>query len=509
MGKSYMLGVDLGSGAVKATLLSGDGRIAGTSNVEYPTHYPHNGWAEQEPEEWFAAFKEAIAMLLDSSRTDPGEIDVLAVDSATHTSVLLDADFTVLRPAIFWTDQRSIAQSEMLNRRYGERLFEIALHYSNPVWTLPQLIWVRENEPAVWKRTRRILFAKDYLRCRLTGIYATDTIDAMGTLFFDPWKMQWSEELCGILEFPVGLLPEVLEPTRVVGHITAEASEATGLSEHTQVIAGSTDTALELFAAGAVEEGQATVKLATAGRICVVTDRALPHPHLINYRHVVPGRWYPGTATKACASSFRWFKDTFGECERRRAEEEGSSVYRIMSDPAADVPVGSEGLFFHPYLMGELTPYFDPLLRGSFTGVTMKHTKAHFTRAVLEGVGYSLKDCMEVIRGLDTEVKDIRIIGGGSESPLWRQIIADIMGVEVNKMERDDSSLGSAMLAGVGIGIFSSFQDAVAKCTRVKSVIKPDPERNSRYLRMFGIYKEIQEALVDANHRISKLGSEP
>jgi xylulokinase len=505
MGKNYMLGVDLGSGAVKATLLSKEGEIAGISNVEYPTHYPKTGWAEQEPEEWYGAFKKGIGLLFENSSVNPKDIAVLAIDSATHTSVLMDEDFNVLRPAIFWTDQRSVTQSEVLNREYGETLFKLAYHYSNPVWTLPQLIWVRENEPDVWKRTRRIVFAKDYLRYRVTGDYATDTIDAMGTLFFDPDKMEWSEELCGILGFPVAQLPEALAPTQVVGNVTAEVSKDTGLSQDTQVIAGSTDTALELFAAGAVEEGQATVKLATAGRICVVTDCALPHPHLINYRHIVPGKWYPGTATKACASSFRWYKDTFGNYEQMTADRENISVYQALTDNASAIGPGAEGLFYHPYLMGELTPYFDPLLRGSFTGMTMKHTKAHFTRAVLEGVGFSLRDCMEVINSLDKEISEIRIIGGGAASPLWRQIIADVMGIEVKKMERDDSSLGSAMLAGVGMGIFSSYRDAVDKCTRVSSLIKPDPNRHKQYEKLFAIYKEIQQALAEVNHKISKI----
>ena len=503
--RSYLLGVDLGSGAVKTTLLTPQGDVAGTSNVEFPTQYPRPGWAEQDPERWYAAFRTGVAALLESSAADPADITALAVDSATHTSVLMDERFAVLRPAIFWTDQRSVAQSDALNREHGARLFEIAYHYANPVWTLPQLAWVRENEPDVWKRTRRILFAKDYLRLRLTGVYATDTIDAMGTLFFDAARMQWSEELCGLLGFPVALLPPVLEPTHVVGGISPQAARDTGLSPHTRVVAGSTDTACELFAAGAIEEGQATVKLATAGRICLVTDRALPHPFLINYRHLVPGRWYPGAATKACASSFRWYKDTFGDLEQQDARAKGTTPYRLFDEGAAAIPAGAEGLFFHPYLMGELTPYFDPLLRGSFTGISMRHTKAHFTRAVLEGVGFSLRDGMGVMRGLDAEIRGIRIIGGGSTSPLWRQIIADILGVEVTKMERDDSSLGSAMLAGVATGVFPSFRDAVQKCARVQSVTSPDPAMHGNYGRRFDLYKEIQEALVEVNHKISTI----
>ena len=504
-GGGCLLGVDLGSGAVKATLLSPAGGILGTSNVEFPTRYPRSGWAEQDPAQWYAAFRTAVASLLARAAVRPRDIRALALDSATHTSVLLDEHFAVLRPAIFWTDQRSIEQSEALGRTHGERIFQIALHRPNPVWTLPQLLWVRENEPEVWRRTRRILFAKDYLRYRMTGVYATDTIDAMGTLFFDPRSMQWSEELCGVLGFPLELLPPVRQPTEVVGTITAVAARETGLSPDTRVVVGSTDTACELLAAGAIEVGQATVKLATAGRICVVTDRPLPHAHLINYRHLVPGRWYPGAATKACASSFRWYKDTFGDLERQAAERQGASPYRLLDDEAAAVPAGSEGLFFHPYLMGELTPYFDPLLRGSFTGISMHHTKAHFTRAVLEGVGFSLRDCMGVMQGLDTPIREIRIIGGGSSSELWRQIVADVLGLEVTKMERDDSSLGSAMLAGVGTGAFASFAEAVARCARPQSVTAPRPESHQQYARLFDIYREIQRALVEANHRISSM----
>jgi xylulokinase len=501
----YLLGIDFGSGASKATLLSTAGQVVATATKEYPTYYPQIGWAEQEPEDWYTALRDNFREIVAKTGIAPDAVAAVALDAATHTGVLLDEEFRVLRRAIFWTDQRSRTQAAELKRQYGARIFELAYHQPDPIWTLPQLLWIKENEPEVWTKTARLLFVKDYVRYRLTGQYVTDRIEALGSMLLDAQKTEWSLELCAMAGFPAAALPKLVAPTDVVGYISSKAARETGLSESTMVVAGTTDTAMEILGAGAIRPGQATVKLATAGRICAITDRAYPHPQLVNYPHVLPGLWYPGTATKACAASYRWYRDVLGEYETDVAAKTGSNAYELMDRAAMEIAPGAEGLFYHPYLLGELTPYADPCLRGSFTGITAHHTKAHFNRAVLEGVAYSLRDCIGVLSNLEVRMEEFRIIGGGARSDVWRQIVSDVLGIAVLKVETDDSSFGAAMLAGVGAGLFAGFDEAVARCVRTASLTEPNERNHCQYERLFPIYQEIHDGLAPVYYKLAAM----
>ena len=470
----YVLGIDFGGGASKATLLSQDGTITATNTVEYPTYYPQPGYAEQNPADWYAATRKTIAAVVDKSGVRPEEIAAVSLDAATHTAVLTDAHFNVVRPAIYWTDSRSVRQVQFLKENYADVIDRQVLHKPDTIWTLPQLLWIRENEPETWSRVKRILFAKDYVRHQLTGDFSTDVIEAQGSMFFDYTQMNWSPELFGLLEAPESVLPKLVRPTDIVGTVTDQAAQETGLKSGTPVLCGSTDTVMEVFASGSVAPGATTIKLATAGRICVVTDRAFPDRNLINYSHVVPGLWYPGTATKSCAASFRWFRDTFG------------GEYQSLAEAAAEIPVGAAGLMFHPYLNGELTPYADPLLCGSFVGVRANHTKAHFVRAVFEGVALSMLDCKIALENIQIPHDRVAVaIGGGAQSPLWRQILADALNVTLIQKQTSDSSFGSAMMAGTAVGFFDSLQSAVAKCSKEISRTAPREENTLLYEQMF------------------------
>lgn len=500
-----LLGVDFGSGGAKSTLLSPDGEVVATCFKEYPTYYPDIYYAEQNPQDWWEAFRRIIEELTGKFGFKSSELIAVSVDAPTHTAVLLDSDKKPLQNAIFWTDQRSAACADELNKKHGKIILEKGIHQAGTIWTLPQLLWVKRHQPEVWDKIRYIVFEKDYIRYLMTGKLATDNIDAMGSLLFDAGKNTWSEELCGLIDIPLSYLPEVKLPHEIAGTLTKDAAAFLGLVEGTPVIIGTTDTALEVFGAGAIMTGQATIKLATAGRICVIEDHALPHECLVNYRHVVPGKWYPGTATKSCASSYRWFRDVFGEYERKLSEQDGNSAYHHLDRLAASIAPGCSGLLFHPYLTGELTPYNNNNLRASFTGIAMKHTKAHFTRAVLEGVSFSLRDCLEVIKQCGLELKDVRLIGGGAKSPLWSQILSDVLGIRMSKPATADSSFAGAMLAGIGVGIFSGFEEAVNKCVRINSTVVPDMDRHEHYEKLFVIYKEIQESLSRAYDRLAQL----
>lgn len=480
----YLLGIDFGGGASKATLLSEDGVICATHTTEYETHYPKPGYAEQNPDDWVKATCENIKGVLAKSKISPSEICAVSLDAATHTAVILDENFHVIRPAIYWTDTRSTEEVKYLRENYSEIIDKQVLHKADTIWSLPELMWIKNNEPENWAKVKKILFAKDYVRHQLTGDYVTDYIEAEGSMMFDINTMQWSQELCGVLEIDITMMPEIVKPTDIVGKITKEAAEKTGLCEGTPVLCGTTDTVMEVFASGAVQEGQMTLKLATAGRICVVTDKPYPDVNLINYSHIIDGMFYPGTATKSCAASYRWFRDTF------------DGDYAELDKLAVQVAIGADGLVFHPYLNGELTPYANPKLCADFVGVRASHTKAHFTRAVLEGVAMSMLDCKTTLDSMNIPHQDsAAIIGGGGKSPLWRQMVSDALGLELIEMKYADSSFGSAMLAGIATGIFESPKKAIEICNEVVSKTVPNPENTKKYQKVFQKYKAIQKAL--------------
>ena len=481
----YLLGIDFGGGASKATLIDTNGKIIADNTVEYPTLYPTENACEQDPRHWIEALCENCRALIGKSGIKSSDILALAIDSATHTYLVCDENFVPLRNAVHWTDTRSRKQADELREKYGDEIFKKSFHRPDTIWTLPQLIWLRENEPETFTKSRYIFFEKDYIRYYLTGVFCTDHIEAQGSMLFDCEKMKWDEKLCALAGIGPEMLPPIVDPCDIIGKVTQKAAEETGLAAETPVICGSTDTVMEVFASGAVNEGDVTVKLATAGRICVITKKPYPDRHLVNYSHIAKGLWYPGTATKSCAASYRWYRDTFG------------GEYKELDMGASKIPIGCDGLIFHPYLNGELTPYADPMLCGSFTGVRATHTRAHFTRAVLEGVAYSLLDSKLYLDSLNIPYNTVATaIGGGTKGDLWRQMIADALGIALKTVKSSDSSFGSAMLAGIAVGVFKDPDDAVKKCVKAVDVTYPNPENTPKYRKVFEDYKKIHDALA-------------
>ncbi len=307
---------------------------------------------------------------------------------------------------------------------------------------------------------------------------------------------RWSPELCGLCGLPVSVFPEIVDPMTVVSPLKPEICSLTGLSPDTLVVVGATDTVMEIFAAGAIHPGDATVKLATAGRICPITTEGFPHPLLVNYPHVVPGLWYPGTTTKSCAASYRWFRDTLCGHEMSEAATQNCDTYELMDAEASKAEAGSAGLFFHPYLQGEMTPYLDNALKGSFIGISSYHKKSHFNRAVLEGVAYSLKDCLLALRGLGIRLDHAQILGGGAKSSLWCQIASDILEIPLTTVSSCDSATGSAMLAGIASGIFASFEECSELCVHPGRTYIPNTELRPIYREGFRYYQAIHDALA-------------
>lgn len=493
-----VIGIDIGAGSLKATVVDGEGRERACASHAYPTSTPRAGWSEQDPLHWWDAMCRAVPQALARAAVRAQDVRAVSFSAGAHTPVLLDAHDRVLRPAILWSDQRSGREAEELAHGHGPLIQDLTLNRPTATWTLPQLWWLRRHEPEVAARVRRVCIAKDWLRMRLCGQWHTDITDAVGTLMWDHRAARWSPPLCDLIGWDVTTLPPVLAPTAVAGTVMAEAAQACGLAAGTLVVCGTSDTSCESFAAGSNAVGAGVVKLATAATVSVVGDRPAAHDSLINYPFAVPGLWYTITGTNSCASAHRWLRDLFlSESGRELGED-----FAAMDAWAGEVAVGADGLLFHPYLQGERAPYWDPRLRADFVGMTMRHGRAHFVRALYEGIAFSLRDLKLVFDANGLAMDEARIVGGGSRSALWRQIVADVLGLRIVWPAVTDASYGAALLAGVAAGLFPDERSAAMHGQHRRAVHEPDAARHARYTELFALYKEAQASLVAVNHQL-------
>ena len=496
MSKSYVIASDLGSGACKTVVLNQQGRVVAAAQQEYPTHYPQPGWVEQDPEDWYAAFCTTVHAVLKQAEVSPRQVAGVGIVGVTHNVVLLDEQDRLLCPTILIFDDRSTAQVQAILARWDKTVSERTLNEVTPVWSWPQLLWIRENRPDVWHATRRILFQKDYVRHRFAPAPVTDVIDASGTLFFDPIQEEWIGPFCENLALDPSWLPKVARPLDVVAEVSLQGAADTGLAAGTPVIAGTTDTAAEVLGSGAVRPGSAIVKLASVGRIATVTTTPMPGPHILNYRHVFDGLWYPGTASKSAASSYRWLRDAVWPDIHKE------TAYDVMGEAASQVPPGCDGLLFHPHLMGEWAPYWDDQMRGDFIGLTARHTRAHLTRAVLEGVAFSLKDALAEMERLGLKAEDIRLIGQGSKSTLWGQIVANVLNRPLRVPEQPDAAYGAALITAMGVNAIERTPKALESVIAIRQLIEPNPEMSRAYATLFDIYRDADTALRPISARL-------
>ncbi|MGQ9494025.1 MAG: xylulokinase [Anaerolineae bacterium] len=498
MNVTYVLASDLGSGACKTIIMDLRGHIVAATSQEYPTYYPQPGWVEQDPEDWYAAFCKTVRTALEQASIPPSQIAGVGIVGVTHNTVLLDEHDRPLCRTILIFDSRSTAQVQALLSRWGQVIWERTLNDITPVWTWPQLLWIRENWPEVWCSTRRILFQKDYVRHRLAPAAVTDVIDAGGTLLFDPQQEEWIEPFCADLGLPSSHLPEVVNSLDIVSVVSPQGAADSGLLAGTPVIAGTTDTVAEMLGCGSVRPGAAIVKLASVGRIAVVTREPVRSPHILNYRHILNGLWYPGTASKSAASSYRWLRDVIWP------EMQKEAAYRLMDEEAATAPPGCNGLLFHPHLLGEWAPHWDDRLRGAFVGLTAQHTRAHLTRAVLEGVAFSLKDALSEMEELDVKAEDIRLIGQGAKSPLWSHIMANVLNRPLRLPEQPDAAYGAALITAMGINALERTPEAVESVVTIRQFIEPELEASLAYAALFDIYREADAALGSVSDRLHR-----
>lgn len=499
----WLMGIDMGAGSLKTMIVSSRGEVVGSASADITTHSPQVRWSEQNPEDWWRALCTTVPKALAQAGIGADAIAAVSFSAGAHTPVLVGERGEVLRPAILWSDQRSGDQVNRLQQQHGDRILELSLNRPTPTWTMPQLLWLKEHEPEVVKATRRVYIAKDWLRAQLTGDWVTDRTEAVGTLLFDATRNEWSEALCAMIGWDRSTLPPITSPKSIVGHVSEAAAQASGLKAGTPVVCGTSDTSIETFGAGSVRPGDGTIKLATAGTVSVVAEQPRVDPSLINYPLVVPGLWYSISGTNSCASAHRWLRDKFF----MEPGTDGAAAFAAMDDMAGTIAPGAEGLLFHPYLQGERAPYWDPLLRADFVGLTFAHGRAHLVRALYEGIAFALRDVLEQFRVLGMPIARARIIGGGAHSAVWRQIVADILNLEVLLPRTVDASFGAALLAGVGVGVFADEQ-AAAACAEVIACAAPDPDRVAFYDELFTLYKQAQSGLEKVNHGLAGLAAQ-
>jgi xylulokinase len=489
----WLLGIDVGTGGTRAVIVDELGKVVASASSEHAAfRSPKPGWAEQDPEDWWRATREAVSAALAAARRDThsnANVDAIGLTGQMHGAVMLDEDGKVLRPALIWCDQRTDAQCDWLHAQLGrEHLIELTCNPALPNFTLTKLLWVKEHEPEVFARIRHILCPKDYVRYRMTGKFAMDVQEASGTLLLDVTHREWSSTVAKVAGIPESWLPELFESSDVCAEVSAGVADDLGLRAGTPVVAGAGDQGAGAVGMGILMPGSVSATIGTSGVVFAATDSPVRDPkgRLHTFCHAVPGRWHVMGVTQSAGLSFRWFRETFAP---------GSS-YDELTGLAAMVAPGSDGVIWAPYLLGERTPHLDSQATAAFVGITAGSTLAHFVRAVLEGVAYSLKDTFTLFAELGIPVKGVRLGGGGARGPLWRKIQTSVYGHASEVLVAEEGgAFGAALLAGVGIGVWPSADDACNTALAVAERIEPDAEAVKAYEAGYKVYRRLYPAL--------------
>jgi xylulokinase len=487
---AYFLGIDTSTTSSKALVIDEKGAVIAVASSPHTVQTPKPLWSEQDPGEWWGAVAASIRSVLAQAGLRGEQIGAAGLTGQMHGLVLLNAAGNVLRPAILWNDQRTQQQCDEIHACIGrERFIQITGNVALTGFTAPKILWVRENEPEVFAQGRHVLLPKDYIRYKLTNEYAMDKADGAGTVLFDLAKRDWSEEVLSALEIPPAWMPKTFEGPECTGYVTEEAASLTGLQPGTPVVAGGGDQAAQAVGVGAVEPGIVGLTVGTSGVVFATTPSALiePEGRLHAFCHAVPGMWHFMGVMLSAAGSLQWYRDTLAK----------EMSFDDLLKEAESVPAGSDGLQFLPYLTGERTPHPDPLARGAFIGLTVRHGRAHMTRALLEGVAFGLKDSFTLIQnaGLGA-IMQVRASGGGTKGSLWRQIMASVLEAElVTVNTTEGAAYGAALLAGVGVGAWSDVPSACKTCIQITGGTQPDPAQVEAYRRAYQIYQELYPAL--------------
>jgi xylulokinase len=497
---SLLLGIDISTTGAKALLINRDGAVVSSAAAPLALSTPRPLWSEQNPRDWWEGVAGSIRQALAQANVSGDAVSAIGLTGQMHGLVLLDENNEPLRPAILWNDQRCGAECDEIRARVGrKRLIQITGNDALTGFTAPKIVWVKNHEPDIFARARSVLLPKDYIRFKLTGRLAMDKADGSGTMLFDLKNRDWSREILATLGIPAEWMPETFEGPQATGEVDAQAAEATGLSSGTPVMAGGGDQAAGAVGVGAARPGIVSLALGTSGVVFASTPSCLiePEGRLHAFCHALPDRWHLMGVMLSAAGSLQWHRDNIAP---------GVSFDELMAEAAA-APAGADGLIFLPYLSGERTPHPDPLARGAWVGLTLRHKRAHMTRAVLEGVAFGLTDGFALIQGAGLgAIEQVRISGGGAKSSLWRQIIADALGAEIVTVNTTEgAAYGAAILAGVGCGVWSDVETACADLIKVVERVSPDPKRNALYASLREQYGKLYPALKATFSELSSI----
>ncbi len=498
--KSLFLGIDVSTTGSKALLVDEQGAVVASAANEHSISTPKPLWSEQNPQEWWDASSKSIRQALAQAGVGGEAVKAVGLTGQMHGLVMMNDKGEVLRPAILWNDQRTGEECEEITRLVGfDKLLRICGNKALTGFTAPKILWVRKHEPEVYAKTAHILLPKDYVRYQLTGDYAVDKADGSGMILFDLQQRNWSKELLQILNIPESWLPKSYEGPEITGVITQKAADITGLKAGTPVVGGGGDQAAQAVGVGAVTSGIVALTLGTSGVVFATTPSPLiePEGRLHAFCHSVPGAWHFMGVMLSAAGSLRWYRDTLAP----------GMGYDDLLLPAAAIPAGSEGLLFLPYLTGERTPHPDPLARGAFVGLTIRHTKAHLTRSVIEGVSFGLRDSMELIKNAGLgEIKQVRVSGGGARSPLWRQMLSDVLNSElVTVNTTEGAAFGAALLAGVGAGCWKSVEESCNATIKTTEKTTANPAAVRIYEEYYQQYTALYPALKPTFNGVARL----
>lgn len=503
----YLIGVDLGTSGTKTVLFDRDGAVVSAATVEYPMYQERNGWAEQDPADWWHAAAQTIRTVLEQSGIDPADLKGIGISGQMHGLVMLDSEGKPLRRSIIWCDQRTARECEEITELVGEkRLIEITANPAMTGFTASKILWVRKHEPELYSRCRHILLPKDYVRYMLTGEFATEVSDASGMQLLDVPNRCWSAEILSKLQIDPAMLGKVYESPEITGVVTEEAARLTGLKAGTPVVGGAGDNAAAAVGTGVVRNGRAFTTIGTSGVVYAHTDRVTidPKGRVHTFCCAVPGAWHVMGVTQGAGLSLKWFRDNFCGAEKETAAGMGVDPYVLMDKQAERSPIGCNKLIYLPYLMGERTPHRDPDCRGVFFGLSAIHTKYDMLRAVMEGVTYSQRDSFEILREMGVETSEMTACGGGGTSPLWRQMLADVYNCPVKTVKsKEGPALGVAILAGVGAGLYSSVEAACDTMIHYNPPQEPIPENVPQYEKFYKLYTSLYPAMKESFQKLA------
>ena len=490
MSRSFFLGIDASTTSSKTLLIDERGEVIAVASSPHTLQTPRPLWSEQDPREWWEAASASIKSVLEKAGFGGERIGAVGLTGQMHGLVLLDEAGNVLRPAILWNDQRTQSQCDEIHQRIGkEKFIQITGNVALTGFTAPKILWVKEIEPEVYAKAKHVLLPKDYIRYKLTGEYAMDKADGAGTVLFDLKSRNWSDEVLAALDIPREWMPQTFEGTEFTGQVTDEAASLTGLKVGTPVAAGGGDQAAGAVGVGAVEAGVVALTVGTSGVVFATTPSALiePEGRLHAFCHAVPNMWHFMGVMLSAAGSLQWYRDTLAP----------EMSFDDLLQAAESVPAGSEGLQFLPYLSGERTPHPDPLARGAFIGLTLRHSRAHMTRAVLEGVSFGLKDSFTLIQNAGLgPITQVRASGGGTKSALWRQVLSSVLEAElVTVNTTEGAAYGAALLAGVGAGAWVDVQSACKTVIKITGTTQPNPQDAGPYHKAYSIYQNLYPVL--------------